>query len=94
MSGLILAGAAARYYPFVTCALSGRFAGEVAAEAVNENNVTEERLAAYDILCERLKEPRPEIGFASFANLSEDEQEDLFDRMTRMDNVNFDVLAI
>ena len=93
-SGLILTGAAAKYYTFVTCAVSGRFAGEVAAEAVKENNVTEKRLAAYDIRCERLTEPKPEIGIASFANRTEEEQEDLFDRMTRMDDVNFDVQSI
>ena len=93
-SGLMLAGAAAKYYPFITCLMSGRYAGKTAAEAVEDDDVSEERLAAYNVLCEKLTEPRPRIGFGSFSNLSEDEQEVVFDRMTRMEDVNFDVLAI
>jgi digeranylgeranylglycerophospholipid reductase len=93
-SGLILAGAAAKYYPFVTCLLSGRFAGKTAVEAVMDGDTGKERLSSYNILCEKLQEPKPEIGFASFGNLSEIEQEELFDRMTQMDDLNFDVLSI
>jgi digeranylgeranylglycerophospholipid reductase len=93
-SGLILAGAAAKYYPFITCLLSGRYAGETAAEAVKDGDGSEERLASYNSLCERLTEPKPQIGFASFSGLSEDEQEAMFDRMTQMDDVNFDILSI
>ena len=74
--------------------LSGRFAGKTAVEAVREGDTGKERLSSYNILCEKLQEPKPEIGFASFGNLSEDEQEGLFDRMNQMDDLNFDVLSI
>ena len=91
--GLILAGAAAGYNLSLRCLLSGRYAGETAAEAVQEGNATEERLAAYEKLCDRLQESR-RISFASFFKLSENEQEELFEKMTHMDDVDCDLLAL
>jgi len=93
-SGLILAGAAARYYPFITCLVSGRYAGQTAADAIHAGDVSEKSLSPYNTLCESLSEPKPEIGITSFAGLSEDEQEEVFERMTKTEGVDFDSLAI
>ncbi len=93
-SGLILAGAAARYYPFITCLVSGRYAGQTAVDAINAGDVSEKSLSPYDTLCESLLEPKPEIGMTSFAGLTEDEQEEVFERMTKTEGVDFDSLAI
>ena len=91
--GLILAGAAAGYQSFLRCLLSGRYAGETAAEAVKEGNVSEERLATYNILCEGLRDSR-KISHTSFDNLSVDELEERFEEMTKMDEIDFNLLDL
>ena len=91
--GLILAGAAAGYNGTLPCLLSGRYAGETAAEAVQRGDVTEQRLAAYEKLCDRLQESR-KLTLASFFKLSDDELEELFEEMTHMDDLNLDLLAL
>ena len=92
-AGLILAGAAAGYMHVLRCLLSGRYAGETAAEAAKEDNVTEERLAAYDIPCEKLKDTRKTV-FGTFSNLSVNQPEELFNTFAEMDNIDFDILNL
>jgi len=92
-AGLILTGAAAGYMHVLRCVLSGCYAGETAAEAVKEDNVTEERLAAYDIPCEKLKDTR-KTGFGTFSNLSVNQPEELFDTFAEMDSIDFDILNL
>lgn len=92
--GLIVAGAAANYPSFLLGSLSGSYAGEVAAMAVKEGDLSEESLARYDVLCRKIDNPgwwSSEYGFGAWRNLSEEEQEDLFDKMIKADHVNFDV---
>ena len=93
--GLILAGAAANFPSFLLGLLSGRCAGEVAADAVRNGDVSEDRLSAYHIACKPLEDPGlgKDFHFGSFMYFSEDEQEDLFDKMTKADEVNFDVYS-
>ncbi len=93
-TGLILAGAAAKYYPFITCFLSGRYAGETAAEAVKKNDVSEKSLSPYDDLCKGLLEPKKEAHFGSFMNTTVEEQEEIFERMTKMKDLDLDSLSI
>lgn len=96
-SGLILAGVGAGYHPFLTCLLSGRYAGETAAEAVKDNNVMEERLATYNILCEKLLDTKlatRKIKVELLMGRSEKEMEEFFEKMTRMDDVDFDMLPV
>jgi len=92
-SGLILAGAAANFPSFLLGILSGCHAAQVAAEAVSEGDVSEARLSAYHMACKPLENPGlgRNFHFGSFMHLSEEEQEDIFDKMTRSDGVNFDV---
>ena len=92
-SGLILAGAAAGYMHVLRCVLSGWYAGETAAKAIKEDDVTEERLAAYDILCEKLIDTR-KTSFGAFWDLSVNQPEDLFDKFAQMDNIDFDILNL
>ena len=87
-------GAAARYYQFITCIVSGRYAGQTAVDAIQSGDVSEQALSPYDGLCERLEEPKPEVGIASFGGLTEEEQEAVFERMTRIEGVDFDSLTI
>jgi len=91
--GLVLAGAAANFPSFLLGLLSGRYAGEVAADAIREGDVSEERLSAYHMACRPLEDPGlgKDYHFGSFMYLSEDEQEERFDKMTKADEVNFDV---
>ena len=93
-TGLMLAGAAANYGMFQLAMLSGRYAGEVAAQAISDSNVSKERLSEYNVLSQRLDDPKMgrRFGFSSFIGLTEEEQEEAFDRMTREEDVNFDVL--
>jgi len=91
--GLILTGAAAGYMHVLRCVLSGWYAGETAAEAVKEDNVTQERLAAYDIPCEKLTDNR-KTGFGTFSNLSVNQPEELFDMFAEMDSIDFDILNL
>ena len=49
--GLILAGDAAGYEGMAHAIVSGHWAGEVAAEAIKEGNVSTERLSAYEEMC-------------------------------------------
>lgn len=93
-SGLILIGAAARYYQFITCIISGRYAGQTAFDAIQAGNVSEKALSSYNVLCEHLEEPKPEVGIASFGGLAEEEQEAVFERMTKIEGVDFDSLSI
>ncbi len=86
-------GAPASYPSFLLSFLSGGYAGEVAADAVKRGDVSEDSLAAYEVMCKRLDDPgwSREFGFHSFINLSGDEQEEVFEKMTQADYVNFDV---
>lgn len=93
-AGLILAGAAANYPSFLLNSLSGSYAGEVAATAVKEGDLSERSLARYDTLCKKIDDPgwwSTDFGFGAWVNLSEDEQEERFDKMTKAEHVNFDV---
>jgi len=92
-SGILVAGAAANYPSFLLSYLSGVYAGEVAADAARVKDVSEKRLARYETMCTGLADPgwSKAFGFHSFINLSEQEQEEVFDQMTRADYVNFDV---
>jgi flavin-dependent dehydrogenase len=92
-SGLILAGAAAGYMHILRCVLSGRYAGETAIEAIKEGNVTKDRLAAYEILCEKLRDTR-KLGFAAFWEQSVNQPEELLDRFSSMGNLDFDILDL
>ncbi len=93
-TGLILAGAAAKYYPFITCYLSGRYAGETASEAVKKNDVSENSLSPYDDLCKSLLEPKKEVHFGSFMNTTLEEKEEIFDRMTKIKGLDLDSLSV
>lgn len=53
--GLILAGNAGGFQGLVHACVSGRFAGEVAGEAIKEGNVSAQRLHAYEEKCEKAK---------------------------------------
>jgi len=50
--GLILAGNAGGWQGLIHACVSGRFAGEVAGEAIKEGNTSAERLRAYEEQCE------------------------------------------
>lgn len=50
--GLILAGEAGGYMSIVHAVVSGRWAGEVAGDAIKENNVSAERLNIYNEICD------------------------------------------
>ncbi len=93
-NGIMLAGAAANYGMFQLAMLSGQYAGQVAGEAIKDGDVSQERLSGYNALSEKLDDPLlgARFGFGSFVGLTEDEQEEQFQKMTRADNVNFDVL--
>jgi len=81
--GLILAGEAGGYMSIVHAVVSGRWAGEVAGEAIKEGNVSAERLGAYEEMC-KVKLPYVSIstvifkgGFTTMwelADLSSDEE--------------------
>ena len=68
--------------------------GEVAGEALKDGDVSEKRLSEYNTLSARLDDPQlgTRFGFTSFIGLNEDEKEEAFEKMTRADDVNFDVL--
>ncbi len=92
-AGLILAGAAANYNSFLLGYISGTNAGQVATDAVKAQDFSEDKLAVYDDICKPLSDPgclQNGFSFGSFYNLSEDEQEDVFDKMTKSEYVNFD----
>lgn len=93
-NGLMLAGAAANFGMFQLAMLSGQYAGEVAGEALKDGDVSEKRLSEYNTLSARLDDPQlgTRFGFTSFIGLNEDEKEEAFEKMTRADDVNFDVL--
>ncbi|MDD5094097.1 MAG: NAD(P)/FAD-dependent oxidoreductase [Dehalococcoidia bacterium] len=94
-AGLILAGASANYPSFILNTLGGSYAGQIAAEAVSEGNVSEERLAAFETMCKKtIDDPgwwSKDFGFGAWMNHTDDEKEELFDKMTKADYVNFDV---
>ena len=46
----MLVGSAAGFNGMIVAALTGRYAGEVAAEAIREGNVTEGKLGRYEAL--------------------------------------------
>ncbi len=54
---LILVGNAAGFHGIIHACVSGRFAGEVAGEAIKEGNVSSERLRAYEKACEKARIP-------------------------------------
>jgi digeranylgeranylglycerophospholipid reductase len=91
--GLLLAGSAAGYNGILTCLLSGQYAGKTAAEAVKEFNVSEARLVAYEQLCQKLQDSR-KMTSASFFKRTNDDLENIFDEMTRMDDPGFNMLAL
>lgn len=92
-SGIILAGGAANYPSFLLSYLSGVQAGEVAAEAVQAGDVSDKGLSRYQERCKILDDPggSREFGFHSFINIADEEREEVFDKMTKADYVNFDV---
>jgi len=55
--GVILAGNAAGFQGLIHACVSGRFAGEVAGEAIKDGNVSAERLKAYEKKLEEAKLP-------------------------------------
>ncbi len=63
--GLMLAGEAGGYMSLVHAVISGRWAGEVADEAIKEGNVSAERLSAYENMC-RVKLPYVSISAVIF----------------------------
>jgi len=91
---IMLAGAAANYGMFQLAMLSGQYAGEVAGEAIKDRDVSRERLSGYNAISAKLDDPQlgTRFGFGSFVGLTEDEQEEEFNKMAQADGVNFDVL--
>ena len=93
--GLIVAGAAANYPSFILNSLGGSYAGQVAAEAVSEGDVSAERLAAFEDMCSKsIDNPgwwSKDFGFGAWMNRTDDEKEEIFDRMIKAGYVNFDV---
>ena len=77
----------------IMCLKSGLYAGEVAAEAIIGNNVSKEKLDNYNKICESLKDNR-DINFGMFANKSESEQEEIFESICSLKDVNLDVIDI
>jgi len=79
---------------FQLAMLSGQYAGEVAGEAIQDGDVSRERLSGYNAISSKLDDPQlgARFGFGSFVGLSEDEQEEEFNKMAQADGVNFDVL--
>lgn len=57
--GLILAGDAAGYNGIIHAIVSGRWAGDVAAEAIHAGDISAERLSAYEKIC---KAKLPHVG--------------------------------
>jgi len=93
-NGIMLAGAAANYGMFQLAMLSGQYAGQVAGEAIKDGDVSQKRLSAYNPLSAKLDDPLlgARFGFSSFVGLTEDEQEEQFQKMVQTDDVNFDML--
>ena len=60
--GLILAGSAANLMGILNAIVSGRYAADVAVEAVQEDDVTVKRLSKYDDLCKALKRTKGFVG--------------------------------
>ncbi len=54
--GLILAGTAANFMGTWPAIVTGGYAGEVAAEAVQEDDVTVKKLSKYEDLCKELRQ--------------------------------------
>lgn len=92
--GVMLAGNAANFGMFQLAMLSGQYAGQVAGEAIKDGDVSKERLSTYNKLSRKLDDPHLGLrfGFSSFVGLTEDEQEEKFQKMTQETAVNFDVL--
>ena len=73
--GLLLAGAAANLQSVPVAIVSGRYAAEVAVEAIQENDVTAKKLSKYEDLCKSIS--RPGRGFSKAAPFSESSDEDI-----------------
>ncbi len=87
--GLILAGSAANIMGNLQALVTGRYAAEVAIEAVRENQLTARRLSKYDDLCKPFKR---KVGFTEgnpFRQLSDEVIETLLAEMIEKDEFLF-----
>jgi digeranylgeranylglycerophospholipid reductase len=76
--GLILAGSSANFRGILPAMISGRYAAEVAAMAIRENDVTANKLSQYEVLCEVLRRSaKPFIQQYSFYERSDEDIERL-----------------
>jgi digeranylgeranylglycerophospholipid reductase len=85
--GLILTGSAANWRGTVISLVSGRYAGEVAAEAAQENDVSTQRLGKFIDLYEKtglIKELYQHSGWLDSRPLGQCSDEDIEKRLTEM----------
>jgi digeranylgeranylglycerophospholipid reductase len=86
--GLILAGSAAGFLGILSAVFSGQRAGEVAAKAIEENDVREERLNIYEGLVKKLIYGRGE-ALRRFYRLSDEQIENILPEMIEKDELKF-----
>ena len=86
--GLILVGSAAGFLGIESAIYSGLKAGEVAAEAIEQNDVSEQKLRKYEILIKKLLYGRGEI-LKKFYRLSDEQIEDMLVEMLKKDELQF-----
>ena len=86
--GLILAGSAAGFLGILSAVFSGRHAGEVAAEAIQEDDVSEKKLCKYQGLVEKLVYGRGEV-LRKFYRLSDEQIENMLPEMIEKDELQF-----
>jgi digeranylgeranylglycerophospholipid reductase len=80
--GLILAGSSANFRGILPAIISGRFAAEVAAMAIKENDVTTNKLSQYEDRCAELRRnARPFIQQYSFYEHPDEDIERLLNEL-------------
>lgn len=86
--GLILVGSAAGFLGIESAVYSGRRAAEVAAEAIEEDDVSEKKLSKYETLVEKLVYGRGEI-LRRFYRLSDEQIESILKELVEKDELRF-----
>jgi digeranylgeranylglycerophospholipid reductase len=92
-NGLILTGSAANWRGTITAFASGRYAGEIASEAVTEGNVTEKKLSKYEELLKRIPSKgyqfKSKLNVFPFYQRSDEEIETLLLEMVDKGTLNW-----
>ncbi|MBW2345515.1 MAG: hypothetical protein JRF53_16235 [Deltaproteobacteria bacterium] len=86
--GLILAGSAAGFLGIMSAVCSGRHAGEVAAEAIQEDDVSQKKLCKYERLVKKLVYGRGEV-LRRFYRLSDEQIENMLSEMIERGELQF-----